>query len=83
MSESYEADLFCRVGDVVEITRRVEVYVNEEETITRFAELGAIYKVAGLVEWGWDLVHESGDGPTHIRIINSQMASIVKVVRRT
>lgn len=80
MNDDYRSRLFCDIGDTVVVTSRAEFCDDESDTGRSFAEAGTIYKVVGLVEWGWDLIRESGTGPKQIRVLNSTMPSIMKVV---
>ncbi|HEY5927609.1 MAG TPA: hypothetical protein VIV11_38255 [Kofleriaceae bacterium] len=70
-------ELFCRVGDVVEVTHDAATASIDGEAPRKIAA-GSRYRAVALVEWGWDLERVAGDGPDELRILNSQMPRYVK-----
>ena len=64
-----EVDPFAFVGN----ERDHDVGLGDFQARPYWAEAGIFYRVVGLVGSGWDLQRISGEGPTELRLLNSQM----------
>lgn len=73
--------LFCDVGDIVEFVRHINC--GSFDDCTESIAKGDRYKAVDLVGSGWDLERESGNGPKHLRILNSQMEDYVLRVQHS
>ena len=73
--------LYCRVGDTVEITKKIETNPAPNKGNPEQIEKGTIYQVADLIGLGWDLELVKGSGPKLIRIMNSSMPSLAKIIK--
>lgn len=78
MPRNHFEGLFCKVGEVVRFTNELVTTPWPGEQPVKVAR-GARYRVVGLVDSGWDLERESGDGPFQIRILNSEMPLFVEI----
>ncbi len=77
-----EYDLFCKIGDTVEIIKTVKSTPWPDEGDPETIEKGLKYKVANLIGYGWDLELIEGNGPKFVRILNSKMPSLVKIIEK-
>ena len=73
-------DLFCGVGDKVEIISELETSPWPGEARSKRIEKGAIYRVVDIIGYGYDLTLIKGNGPKSLRILNSNMASCAKII---
>jgi hypothetical protein len=78
MPRKHVEGLFCKIGEVVRFTNELVTTPWPDEQPVKVAR-GARYRVVGLVDSGWDLERESGDGPFQIRILNSEMPLFVEI----
>ena len=72
--------LFCKVGDVLEIKEEITTTPWPGE-ISEVVEKGALYKAIGLVGFRWDLNLVEGNGPIHLRILNSNMTRYTRIIK--
>jgi hypothetical protein len=68
--------LFCQIGDLLVFTRRVETSAWPGEP-AQVVEAGDVYEAVSLTENGWDLERRQGGGPSHLRLLNSQLSKYV------
>ena len=82
MTSKDDQNLFCRIGDVVEITHAIKTNPwpdAKSQTIPS----GTRYKAVALTGYGWDLKLIKGNGPEEVRILNSEMHKYLKRIGST
>ena len=70
----------CDIGDVVEFRLEVSATTPPEGDTPERIEVGARYVVTGKTGAGWDFSRISGQGPTQIRILESDVPKYVRVI---
>ncbi len=76
-----DTELYCSVGDTVEIITTIETNPWLDEGEPEKIKKGSKYQVADLIGSGWDLKLIEGNGPKLIRILNSEMPGLVKIIK--
>lgn len=72
-----EAKLVCRIGDLLQ-TKDVIALDDGDK-----AKHEATYRVTGRVYYGWDLELAAGVGPRTIRVLNSSVLDLFRILPRS